>query len=102
MRHAEAEPAFIAAPSRNEHHRATQAAAAAARRAEARELFELLREREPGPCDACRHVARCAQGEACEAFAVFVHRPTSWQGAPRQRRHDIYVRLFEEQLLKVA
>ena len=58
--------------------------------ADGRDTHPLL---EPGPCDDCRHAARCgAERLACDAFAVWVagRGPRHWQTAPRQPTRERY------------
>ena len=56
----------------------------------------------PAPCDGCQWTARCAKGEACVAFKVFVDSPRRWQMAPRQPSAAAYRRLFPESLRRAA
>jgi hypothetical protein len=51
----------------------------------------------PAPCDDCPHRARCAEGLACEAFALFVQYGTEerWNCAARQPNRETFERLFE-------
>lgn len=53
---------------------------------------------EEGPCDDCRHAARCAQALlACDAFAVWVagRGPRHWQTAPRQPTREHHASVFK-------
>ena len=54
---------------------------------------------EEGPCDDCRHAARCAtQHLACDAFAVWVagRRSIYWQTAARQPMRERYAAVFKQ------
>jgi hypothetical protein len=47
------------------------------------------------PCDLCLHRARCRQGEACAAFANFLHDGgRKWRSLPREPSAEQYARLF--------
>ena len=49
----------------------------------------------PGPCEACPHRARCAEGLACAAFTLFVdHGGERWQRAPRHPDRYRFERMF--------
>lgn len=52
---------------------------------------------EDGPCDDCRHAARCgAEHLACDAFAVWIagRSATYWQTAPRQPTRERFAELL--------
>lgn len=53
---------------------------------------------DPGPCVGCPHQERCAGGQACEQFRIFVSAGNSprWRIAPRQPSVAIFRELFEE------
>lgn len=59
---------------------------------------------EPTPCDGCRHAARCAKGEACEAFRAFAkgQSKAGWAPKPRQPRPEIFERVFREPAREAA
>jgi len=53
---------------------------------------------EDGPCDDCRHAARCgAECLACDAFVVWVagRGPKCWQTAPRLPTRERHASVFK-------
>lgn len=85
--------AYAALRAEQDARRAAREAARVARKAAAEARLKALYEREPGPCDDCRHVPTCAAGAACEAFLTFLERPAGWRIAPRQPRPELFERV---------
>ena len=60
------------------------------------EAFEVLVK--DGPCDDCRHAARCGTEQfACDAFAAYLHGRSAahWKAAARQPTRERFAELLE-------
>ena len=52
---------------------------------------------DPGPCRGCVHARRCATGEACKAFSLFVRSgDQQWQRVLRQPSRLYFEQIFHE------